>query len=122
MKLTKSKQQYVKNKVIEYCKSMKCDVPNWLFLTASEWNEFKAYVKETRFAGRKRNLKDPNKYWGLCWKEYKAIGIFVKKHPSLKWLDNTIRHELVHWVRRYNHRSMAFAKNMNQLKMGTLVA
>lgn len=120
MKLTKSKREWVKNRIIKYCNEMNCERPSWLFLKASEWNEWKEYNKKKD--GWKRFRNAAPSYLGICDREGGAIAIFVKKFISLDALDRTIRHELAHWVRSYNHRGQDFARIMDEIKKGKLKA
>jgi hypothetical protein len=53
--------------------------------------------------------------------KWKLIYLNVKRHDDLKGLDNTIRHELIHWAKpSYNHRSAEFADRMNKLLKGDI--
>jgi hypothetical protein len=99
---------------------MGCEVPNWLFLKASEWNEWKEYNKKKD--GWKRFRNAGSRYLGICDSERGVIAIFVKKFISLDAIDRTIRHELAHWVRSYNHRGTDFARIMDEIKKGKLKA
>lgn len=107
MKLTENKRQLVKNKVIHYCKKIGCEIPNWLFLTKSEWQEWADYRKEITGIKRYRNSAN---YLGIASKTSKVIAIFVKNARNVKDLDNTIRHEVIHLAKSYNHNSKQFMK------------
>lgn len=119
MRLTTAKVQWVKNRIQKYCDSMEAEYPSFLFVTKSEWTEWAAYRKDLEGFKRYRNA---SRYLGICDYKRKVIAIFVKSFSSLDRMDETIRHELVHYVRRYNHHSESFCECMDQLKKGTLKA
>ncbi len=63
-----------------------------------------------------------SKYLGVCYKDERVIYLNVKKSSCWGRLDQTIRHELIHLVRSYNHRGIDFARCMIKLKKGALRA
>ena len=120
MKLTTSRQQWVKNRIIKYCNEMQCEPPSLLLLTRGEWQEYAAYRKQ--ITGRTRYRNSSSCTLGICNHKTRVIAIFVKRALTTKGLDNTIRHELVHLVRRCNHRSDRFKQIMQLIKKGKFVA
>lgn len=120
MKLTEHKKQWVHSRIREYCKSMKVVPPSWLFLTQKDWKQWAVYIKEQ--TGQKKYRQSDSNCLGVCCYKRKVIAIFVKRFETLKRLDQTIRHELVHYVRRYNHHSKEFHRCMEQLRKGELTA
>jgi len=116
MKLTKSKRQWVDNKVKHYCELLQIQAPK-VFLTMSEYSAWKKIKREesgyTR-VGRSNCL-------GVCHRDDGFLVILVKRSPSLARLDQTIRHELIHYTKpSYNHWSETFKDRMEKLKKGKI--
>lgn len=119
MKLTESKKTWVHNRIRKYCKEMEVAPPNLLILTRRGWSEWANYQKELQ--GRSRYRSSANCY-GICHHKAKVMAIFVKAFPNMQRLDQTIRHELTHYVRRFGHHSKRFKEIMAQIKRGTFKA
>jgi hypothetical protein len=123
MRLTDSKIQWIKNRVNSYCKLLEVEVPTFLILTRKHYEEYKDWRKEINNNYRGRNF---SRFWGICHgncknERFKMIALNVKQHPNLKSLDQTIRHELIHWSKpSYNHRSVEFYDRMNKLQKGDI--
>lgn len=125
MKLTEAKRKWVLNKVEHYCSLLKCPVPK-IYLTMADYNRWKDTfrAKPGEHIGRTNVL-------GVCHgnirsmrtDEFNFIVILVKRHKDTKQLDDTIRHELIHWAKpSYNHCSKEFFDRMEKLKKGKLNA
>ena len=112
MKLTKHKRVWVMNRVNHYCKILRIDSPN-VFLTMAEYNVWKKERRKFKgqHVGRTQCL-------GVCHKKDGFIVILPKVSPSLNHLDETIRHELIHYTKSYNHCSKDFERCMIALKKG----
>jgi len=119
MKATEQKKQWVKNRIIKYCQEAEKEVPSLLLLTKKEWQEWAEFKKQQIGVDRYRNAGN---YLGICNHKSKVIAIFIKNHCSCNHLDQTIRHELAHYFRRYNHRSEAFARTMMAIRLGKFKA
>ena len=112
MKLTQKKREWVIRKVEGYSEVLGIESPK-VFLTMSEynfWKENKRKEKGER-VGRTNCL-------GVCHKSEGFIVVLPKRSPSLKILDNTIRHELIHYTKSYGHYSKEFKDRMKRLKQG----
>lgn len=116
MKLTKSKREWVNQKVSHYCILLQVNAPK-VFFTMAEYNNWKAEERERtgfRRVGRTRCL-------GVCHRSQGFIVILVKRVANLSALDDTIRHELIHYTKpSYNHCSTVFHQRMEQLKKGQI--
>lgn len=126
MKLTDSKVQWIKERVEYYCKLLEVDIPP-LILTRKEYEQMKATRRAINPHYRGRNF---SRFLGVCHgnityigknKEAILIALNVKKHFNLKQLDETIRHELIHYAKpSYNHRSFNFFDRMKKLQKGNI--
>jgi len=112
MKLTKSKRQWVLNKVNFYSDILGIEPPK-VFLTMSDYNQWKADKRS-----KKGERVGRTECYGVCHKKDGFIVILPKSSPSLKHLDDTIRHELIHYTKSYNHCSSVFEDRMKRLKKG----
>jgi hypothetical protein len=112
MKLTKHKREWVLNKVELYSKFLEIEPPK-VFLTMTEYNKW----KQEKRTQRGERVGRTNCY-GVCHKKEGFIVILPKVSPSLKHLDDTIRHELIHYTKSYNHCSKQFETAMKRLKAG----
>jgi hypothetical protein len=112
MKLTPSKREWVMKKVADYSATLGIEPPK-VFLTMAEYDKWKA--EKRTFRGE--HVGRTNCY-GVCHKEEGFIVILPKESPSLERLDQTIRHELVHYTKTYNHCSEDFERCMVALKKG----
>ncbi|KKM04471.1 hypothetical protein LCGC14_1763890 [marine sediment metagenome] len=116
MKLTKSKMTWVINRVNHYCKLLEITPPE-VFLTMAEYNQWKVQKREESGysrVGRSTCL-------GVCHRQDKFIVILIKRARDLVRLDDTIRHELIHYAKpSYNHYSLAFRDRMNKLLKGKI--
>ena len=116
MRLTQHKREWVINKVKYYCEVLGIVEPK-VFLTMSEYNTWKAQKRlESGFrrVGRSNCL-------GVCHKVDGFIVILPKRSRNLKCLDNTIRHELIHYSKpSYNHYGANFLDRMKRLKKGQI--
>ena len=123
MKLTEAKVSWVKEKVSKYCKLLEVPTPTFLILTRKGYEEWKDWRKEINSSYRGRNF---SRFLGVCHGNYKnerfkMITLNVKKHCNLNSLDDTIRHELIHYAKpSYNHRSQEFQDRMNKLLKGDI--
>lgn len=123
MKLTESKVSWVRERVAKYCEALEVPPPTFLILTRKGYEEWKDWRKEINPSYRGRNF---SRFLGVCHGNYKLerfkmITLNVKRHYDLKGLDNTIRHELIHWAKpSYNHRSKEFHDRMNKLLKGDI--
>lgn len=113
MKLTESKKNWVIARVNYYCKLLEINPPN-IFFTMAEYNRWKD-TKRTiprEHIGRTQCL-------GVCHRDEGFVVLLVKKSPNLPRLDQTIRHELIHYSKpSYNHRSIEFHDRMKRLELG----
>jgi len=124
MKLTESKIKWIKNRVNYYCKLLEVEEPP-LILTRKDYEEMKAKRRAINQHYRGRNF---SRFLGVCHgnvtyqgvnKDYVLVALNVKKHYNLKQLDETIRHELIHYSKpSYNHRSFIFYDRMYRLLKG----
>ena len=112
MKLTKHKKCWVMNKVKKYSEVLGIDPPK-VFITMADYNRWK---KEKRT--HKGEKVGRTNCYGVCHKKEGFIVILPKESPSLKKLDNTIRHELIHYTKTYNHYSKDFERCLKALKKG----
>lgn len=123
MKLTPSKIEWIKTKVNNYCQTLSVKPPTFLILTRKTYQEWKEWRKETNPHYKGRNF---SRFLGVChgnckYERFGMIALNVKLSPNLKRLDETIRHELIHWSKpSYNHRSQEFFDRMNKLKQGKI--
>jgi hypothetical protein len=123
MKLTNSKIQWIKKQVNNYCKLLEVKPPTFLLLTRKNYEEWKAWRRTWQDRYRGRNF---SRFLGICHGNFKynrcrMIALNVKRHRNLEQLDNTIRHELIHYAKpSYNHRSFNFYDRMNKLKKGKI--
>jgi len=121
--LTDAKVSWVRERVAKYCEALEVPAPTFLILTRKGYEEWKDWRKEINPSYRGRNF---SRFLGVCHGNIKCerfgmIYLNVKKHNDLKGLDNTIRHELIHWAKpSYNHRSAEFADRMNKLLKGDI--
>ena len=113
MRLTKHKKEFVKKRIYIYCKILNITVPNFLFLRKKDYLEWAKYRKEQRGLNRYRN---PRSFIGIAGRKSKIIAVFIKNHPDIKTLDETIRHECIHLAKSYNHFSPEFYRWMQKLK------
>lgn len=116
MKLTESKRKWVLNRVEHYCQLLEVPAPR-VIMTMADYNRWKAEERKRvpyKRVGRVSCL-------GVCHRDAGFIVILVKRSPNLERLDQTIRHELIHYTKpSYNHRSLVFQKRMDQLKKGQI--
>lgn len=116
MKLTEHKRKWSEEKINHYCSLLKCSVPK-VFLTMAEYNSWKKQKRAE--SGYKRVGR--TEALGVCHRQDGFLVILIKRSPSLDKLDDTIRHELIHWAKpSYNHRSQRFFDCMRKLKIGRL--
>lgn len=116
MKLTKHKREWVAEKIKHYCSLFEVAEPR-VFLTMAEYNREKERLRKkhgyTR-VGRTECI-------GVCHRVDKFIVILVKRNKNLAQLDETIRHELIHYAKpSYNHYSAEFKDRMKRLKEGRI--
>jgi hypothetical protein len=128
MKLTSHKKQWVLDRVDKYCQLLQIEPPT-VILTRKEYEDWKEQKREER---RQRLIKlcgfayngymrvgRGSRYLGVCHRIDKMIVILIKKSPNLSRLDQTIRHELIHYARpSYNHHSKEFRDRMERLLKG----
>lgn len=128
MKLTESKVSWVRERVAKYCKLLEIENPPLLILTKRNYDFYVECCKDALPNYRGRTWR---RFWGLCigsiktWKNQpilnRVICLNIKALPNLKCLDNTIRHELIHFTKpSYNHRSQEFHDRMNKLLKGDI--
>lgn len=113
MKFTTNKKNWVINRVARYCKLLQINPPK-IFFTMAEYNCWKQSKRTVigQRVGRSQCL-------GVCHKDEGFIAILVKRSPNLSRLDQTIRHELIHYSKpSYNHRSQEFYDRMKRLELG----
>lgn len=116
MKLTPAKRNWVSKKINHYCSLLKIETPN-VFLTMAEYDQWK---KEKRLKTGKIRVGRSN-CLGVCHKRDNFIVILVKRAKNLDSLDETIRHELIHFSKpSYNHYSKEFKDRMKKLKLGKI--
>ena len=114
--MTTSKRKWVINKVDYYCKLLEINPPK-IFLTMADYNRWK--TEERARTGAKRVGR--TQCLGVCHRDSGFIVILVKRSPNLERLDQTIRHELIHYAKpSYNHHSKDFADRMKRLKLGKI--
>lgn len=133
MKLTAHKREWVLAKVRHYCSLLLVEPPR-VIMTGTEYEVWKKAKREER-VGRLRKVlgfephRKPIKvgrssftnYLGVCHRADKMIVVFVKKSQSLRRLDDTIRHELIHYAKpSYNHCSAEFRDRMERLRKGNI--
>lgn len=115
MKITKSKKDWINKKVKYYCSLLQIEPPQ-VFLTMAEYNCWK--IDERRYKGERVGRTN---FLGVCHRLSKIIVILVKKSSCLNCLDDTIRHELLHYAEpSYNHFSNIFHAGMKKLKKGKI--
>jgi len=124
MKLTGNKRQWIFKRVNEYCKILNMPIP-LLLLSRKEYEQWK--IKEREKILQKNNgIYDtarmrvgrtvrPSLY-GVAHKDDNMIFLNVKASRNLSRLDQTIRHELIHFYRTYNHYNPRFIGLMEDLK------
>lgn len=119
MKLTEHKRKWIQDKVVHYCSLLQVEVPT-LLLTRKEYKLHKEVIRQE--TGYTRVGSSPSRVYGTCNRKRKVIFLHVKKTPNSKWLDDTIRHELIHYAKpSYNHHSPEFRDRMKLLKKGRIV-
>lgn len=115
MKLTKAKQKWVLDKVAHYSSTLNINAPT-VFMTMARYNGWKMANRER--TGQRIGRANPY-LLGVCHRDEGFIVVLVKKSPNLSRLDETIRHELIHYAKpSYNHCSQTFQDRMDQLKKG----
>ena len=110
-KLTK-KQQIIMQRLNKYCKQLgipKKDIPTIVF-TKEEFMKHPAYSLKTGMAG-------PTTL-GRCLTFQKLIYIAYSKHKTLRELDETLRHELIHYRFIELRHGKRFNRCIKQLKDG----
>ena len=113
MKLTRSKEAWVFNKVKHYSQLLQISEPT-VFLTMAAYNRWK---QTQRIYGGQRVGR--TECGGVCHRKEGIIVILVTKVPNLDMLDELIRHEMIHYAKpSYNHRSNTFRDRMWKLKQG----
>lgn len=116
MKLTEAKRQWVYKRVKEYIDILNIPMPE-LILTRKEYEARKdeRRTREGQHVGRTWH-----KFYGVAHRDENMIALNLKLSPNLARLDQTIRHEVIHLYRRYNHRSERFYNWMEELKQRRL--
>ena len=116
MKLTKSKIKWIHDKVQHYCNLLQVSAPRVFFIMA-EYNRWKVEKRKSSNGSRVGRTS----CLGVCHRSEGVIVILVKRAKNLIELDNTIRHELVHYTKpSYNHYSKEFIDRMKRLKNGKI--
>lgn len=120
MKLTKSKRIWVDNKFTKYCEVLQIEKPN-ILLTRKEYELFKIQLREKINYQYTRVGRCVSNVLGVCHRKDNTIFINVKAEPNCKRLDQTIRHELIHYAKpSYNHCSENFDDRMKRLLNGSI--
>lgn len=114
MKLTQAKRKWVIKKVNHYSNLLEVESPK-IFFTMSEYNNWKKSIRQKRgeHVGRSQCL-------GVCHRDNKFIVILVKRSTNLAELDDTIRHEMLHYTKSYGHYSDVLKDRMERLKKGKI--
>lgn len=132
MRLTISKIEWINKKVDYYCNLLEITPPR-VMLTRKEYEKWKLQKRQQIINDFK--LQNPDlpisivahtrvgrsNYLGVCHREEGFIVLNVKAESTLKAIDNTIRHELIHYAKpSYNHQSQTFQDRMKKLKRGKI--
>ena len=127
MKLTAARQAKIERTCCRYLDSLGYTSPVRFLLTRKDHEAWKHNERNEKsylecIQGGYYERGRSSAFLGVCYSDENVIYLNVKHAFNWKSLDDTIRHELVHLVRKYNHRSMSFGKCMKRLKAGTLIA
>lgn len=115
MKITPFRREWISNRVSRYCSLLQVEPPR-LILTFAEYDRWK---KEKRSQSNYVRVGRGSSYLGVCHRNDSMIFLNVKRALNLRGLDDTIRHELIHYTKpSYNHYSVSFRVAMERLKQG----